>query len=40
MTSCDSLNTRPTLTMLDTAFEVEYFCHGGILNYVLRGLLA
>jgi aconitate hydratase len=33
-------NTVPLLCRLDTAFEVEYFRHGGILNYVLRGLLA
>jgi aconitate hydratase len=33
-------DTVPLLSRLDTAFEVEYFCHGGILNYVMRGLLA
>ena len=28
------------LSRIDTAIEVDYYCHGGILPYVLRGLLA
>ncbi|MEM1196584.1 MAG: aconitate hydratase AcnA [Pseudomonadota bacterium] len=30
--------TFPALCRIDTANEMEYFCHGGILHYVLRKL--
>jgi len=29
----------PVLLRLDTAIEVDYYCHGGILPYVLRQLV-
>ena len=33
--------TRTTATLrIDTAIEVDYYVHGGILPYVLRQLLA
>jgi len=31
--------TVPMLCRLDTATEVEYFLHGGILHYVLRKMM-
>jgi aconitate hydratase len=31
--------TVPLICRIDTLDEVEYFRHGGILQYVLRGLL-
>ena len=31
--------TIDTITRIDTPVEVEYYRHGGILQYVLRGLL-
>jgi len=30
---------EPVICRIDTLDEVEYFRHGGILQYVLRGLL-
>jgi len=30
----------PLLLRIDTPVEVDYYRHGGILPYVLRGLLA
>ena len=30
---------EPVVCRIDTLDEVEYFRHGGILQYVLRGLL-
>jgi aconitate hydratase len=34
-----STRTVPLTCRIDTLDEVEYFRHGGILQYVLRGLL-
>jgi len=31
-------DTVPLVCCIDTEDEVEYFCHGGILHYVLRRL--
>jgi aconitate hydratase len=33
-----SVETHALLCRIDTLDEVEYFKHGGVLNYVLRGL--
>ena len=33
-----STETVPVLCRVDTADEVEYYRHGGILHYVLRGM--
>jgi aconitate hydratase len=33
-----SEKTFSVLARIDTAVELEYYAHGGILNYVLRGL--
>ncbi|MBM3855444.1 MAG: aconitate hydratase, partial [Verrucomicrobia bacterium] len=35
-----SLRAVSVLCRIDTAIEVDYFRHGGILPYVLRGLLS
>ena len=41
MTRADgSSETFETLCRIDTANEMEYFRHGGILHYVLRNLAA
>ena len=35
-----SVREIPVLCRIDTLDEVDYFMHGGILQYVLRSLLA
>ena len=41
VTSVDGRQRRVTLTLrIDTAIEVDYYFHGGILPFVLRQLLA
>ena len=34
-----SVREEPVICRIDTLDELEYFRHGGILQYVLRGLL-